>query len=108
VDQVSGVVEETVDGIRQIPGDLLHPRSVGVVGDAGQVYAPGLEIDHEQDRVADQPVQRQDLDVEEVRSGDGSQWAFRNVAHGVRLLRSGAGSIPASAKMRLIVLRPRS
>jgi hypothetical protein len=36
------------------------------------------------------------------------EWAFRNVAHEVRLLRSGAGSMPASARMRLIVLRPRS
>src|SRR5664279_4744555 len=36
------------------------------------------------------------------------QWAFRNVFQLVRLPRSGAGSRPASTKIRLIVLRPTS
>jgi hypothetical protein len=45
---------------------LLHPGTVGVVGDAGQVNAPGLQIDGEENRVARQAVHCQDLDSEEI------------------------------------------
>jgi hypothetical protein len=72
VDQTPGVPEQSVDGIRQVSRHLLRPRTARVVRDAGQLNAPGLQIDDEEDRVAKQPVHRQDLHAEEVGGGDGS------------------------------------
>ena len=42
--------QETVNGIRERAGHLVHPRAVGLLVDAGDLYAARLQLDHEEDR----------------------------------------------------------
>jgi hypothetical protein len=68
--------------------------------------AAGLEVDDEQDHVADQPGQREHFDAEEIRRRDGPEMRFEKRVQDVVLPREGAGSRPYDNKMRLTVLRP--
>jgi hypothetical protein len=67
---------------------------MGLVRDASDVDASSLELDGEEHEVAGEAMHCADLDGKEV-----GRWSLR---------RSGAGAIPASANMRLTVLRPSS
>jgi len=48
----------------------------------------------------------QRYDPVQTLASDGQDGALMNLAHGIRVPRSGAGSMPCSCKMRLIVFRP--
>ncbi len=52
----------------RVPGDLLHPRLIGMNGDPGDIHPAALEMDEEQNVVGHQPAQRQHLGREEVSS----------------------------------------
>ena len=54
VDQIPGLLEEPIDDIGQIAGNLLHPVSVRLLNDTCNLDAPGLEVDHEEYEVAHQ------------------------------------------------------
>ena len=69
-DQVPRRKEEAIDRVEELPEDEFDPRTVGVVGDASVLDAPGLEVDDEQDPISNEPPHRQDLDVEKVRGED--------------------------------------
>jgi hypothetical protein len=96
-----------VDGVSQVAGDLLHPSLVRFVNNARELAAPTGQVNHEQHVVPNQACECHDLDGEEIHGSDGAQCARRNALHDERLFRAGAGSMPASSRMRLIVLRPR-
>ncbi len=65
--------------------------------------APGLEVDDEQYEVPYEPAAGDDLHAEEVRGGDGTPMRLEKGLPGHRLSRSGAGSMPCSARMRWTV-----
>ena len=53
-DQLANALRETVFGIRQVPRDLLHPLPRGRVRDPNDFDLTRLDIDHEEDEVADE------------------------------------------------------
>ena len=59
--------EESVDGVGQASCHLQHPTLVGRRRDASDMNAPGLQLDHEEDRVTNQASNGEDLRGEEVR-----------------------------------------
>ena len=69
-DQVSRVAQEAVDAVGQILRHLVGPRARRLARDAGDRDGAGLQVDHEEDRVADETSQRQHFDGEEVGCGD--------------------------------------
>jgi hypothetical protein len=71
----------------EVAGDLNHPVTVGVGGDAEQVHDAPLDLDHEQDVVAAEGGR---LDGEEVGGQEALAWALRNWPH-VGPERRGAG-----------------
>ena len=50
----------------RVPGDLLHPLLVRMIGDPGNVNPAALEMDKEEDVVSHQASPREDLHREEV------------------------------------------
>jgi hypothetical protein len=108
VDDVALALQKSVHAVRQVAGNLFHPGAVWLARDACDLNAPASQIDHELHEVADQTIEGQHLDREEVHRGDDTEMAWRKVLRGMRLPRIGAGSRPWSRRMRLIVLRPTS
>ncbi len=53
-------------GVGKVAGDLHHPIAVRLGGHAGDVNAPGLEVDDEQHEVAYEAPAREHLHAEEV------------------------------------------
>ena len=52
----------------RVPGDLLHPLLVRMIGDPGNVNPAALEMDKEEHVVGHQASPREDLHREEVRA----------------------------------------
>jgi len=69
-DDVPVVFEKPSEDIDEVPRRLRHPRITGVVNDAGDLDASGLEVDDEQDVIADEADEGEHLDGEEVGGGD--------------------------------------
>jgi hypothetical protein len=67
--QESLAVEDAVLG-GKVPRDLFHPGLVWLACDAGDLHTSRLDVDEEEHVEPDQPRQRENLDVEEVRLGD--------------------------------------
>src|SRR5262249_60790762 len=65
-DDVLHAAQESVARIGQVPGELRHPRAVRLRRDPGDLHHASLQLYDEEDDVADQAVQRQHLDGEEV------------------------------------------
>jgi len=70
-DQEALAGEEAIERVGEVATDLLHPGVGGPVDDAREMDPPGRELDDEEDVVADQAEEGEDLDGEEVRRGDG-------------------------------------
>jgi hypothetical protein len=87
---------------------LLHPSVVRVVGDASDVHTPGFQVDHEQHEIANESAAVSTSTVKKSVAAMAPQWDLRNADQDVRLLRSGAGSIPCAARTRAIVFLPTS
>ncbi|HEU4734680.1 MAG TPA: hypothetical protein VFT22_42610 [Kofleriaceae bacterium] len=51
----------------------IIPCAIRLPDHAADLHPPGLEVDHEQHEVANEPRQREHLDREEVRGGDRAQ-----------------------------------
>ena len=66
-DQAADATEESVLAVGEVPPD---PRSAWTVCDPGDLHPAGLDVDHEEDEVADQTTEREHLDGEEVGRGD--------------------------------------
>ena len=74
--------------------------------DLGDGHAAGLQRDHEEDQVPLEPGQREHLDGEQIAGREAlAECACRTVFQGMRRLRSGAGSIPWSCRIRVTVVR---
>ena len=69
VNEMAGGPEETVDGVSQIAGHLLHPRTARVRVDPGDVHAVGLKLDHEADDVPPETGQREYFHREQICGG---------------------------------------
>ncbi len=59
VDQILLVLQETRELVRQIPGLLEHPVTVGLLDDSHDLYFARGVVDAHQDHVPGQPGQRQ-------------------------------------------------
>src|SRR5664280_3723555 len=68
VDQVARVAQESIHWIKQVPGNLLHPRTIWRNTDPGYLHGTGLHLNDEVDHVADGSEQAQDFDAKEVAS----------------------------------------
>ena len=66
MDQVSGTIQESVFAIDEITRDLFHPFLFGLLNDPGDLDPPSLEIDDEENEIADQTRLRDHFDAEEV------------------------------------------
>ena len=62
-----------------------------LANDARDVNPACLDVDDEQDVLANETSERKYLDVEEVHCCYGAQMGLDDVFHGIRLPRSGAG-----------------
>src|SRR5580700_7900556 len=91
-DQVPEARQRARRGVGEVAGDLRHPSAVGRAGNAGDVNAPGLEVDDEQHEVAYEAPAREHLRAEEVRRGDGAP---------MRLEKGLPGHRPSSARSGL-------
>src|SRR5262245_33775572 len=65
-DEMLNAAQEAVAGGGEIPSDLHHPGLVRLRRKSGDFHGAGLELHHEQDDVADEASQRQDLHGEEI------------------------------------------
>jgi len=70
VDKIPGASQETLTGICQVPGDLLHPVAVRPPHNARDLDRAGLQIDDEQHEVANQAFGGEHINAEEIRRGD--------------------------------------
>jgi hypothetical protein len=69
-DEMARVFQEAACCVGEVASDLRHPCPVGTVRDAGDVSASSLEVDDEEDEVANEPADRQHLNAEEVGPRD--------------------------------------
>ena len=58
--------------VSQVASHWFHPRLVGLLDDARDFHAPALELDDEQNEVANESDPGEDFDREEVHRGDGT------------------------------------
>src|ERR1700674_4588696 len=77
VDEVALAPEEPIDVVGEVAGDLLHPGAVGLADDACDLDAPRLDVDDEENEIADQATEREHLDGEEVRRRDRAQMGLQ-------------------------------
>jgi hypothetical protein len=94
-DEMAGVFQEAACRVGEVASDLRHPCPVGTVREAGDVSATSLQIDNEEDEVANQPADRQHLNAEEVGRCDRAPMSPQECAPRKRL---------ASARGRLEAL----
>ncbi len=66
---VSGIKQEAIEGVRQIAGHLPHPDLTRLSRKADDLHLSRFEAYHEQDVVANDSRKGQDFDVEEVDTG---------------------------------------
>jgi hypothetical protein len=71
--QVAHALQHAVDGVGEIARHLLHPGAVRLANDAGDLDTSRLDVDDEEDVVADQADEREYLNGEEVGSRDGAE-----------------------------------
>jgi hypothetical protein len=76
VDHIAHAFEEPVDRVGEIARDLPHPCAVRLAHDASDVNAARLDVDDEQDMVADETCQSEDLDGEEIHGSDRTQMSL--------------------------------
>ena len=72
MDQVPRTIQEPVFAIGEIARDLVHPSSIGLRQDPGDIDPPSLEVDHEENEVSDEARSRDHFDAEEVGSANRS------------------------------------
>src|SRR6266542_4360724 len=77
VDEVALAHEEPIDVVGEVAGDLLHPGAVRLADDACDLDASRLDVDDEENEVADQATEREHLDGEEVRRRDRAQMGLQ-------------------------------
>jgi hypothetical protein len=66
-DDVLHVAQEAIAGGGQVPSDLRHPGLVRLICDPSDLHGARLQLHNEEDDVADQAAQGEDLDGEKVR-----------------------------------------
>ena len=66
MDQVARAIQEPIFGIGEISSDLAHPFLLRLLNDPGDLDPPSLEIDDEENEIADQARLRDHFDAEEV------------------------------------------
>ena len=86
-------------GIRQIPGNLLHPFFGRVSGHAGKDDSSRLQLNHEQNVIGDQTSPSQHLDGKEVHPGQNRHMRSDEFLPARCRLRFGAGAIPCRRRM---------
>ena len=72
MNEVAGCIEESTVAIGQIPRDLAHPLTIGLLKDPGDIDSTSLEIDDEENEISNQSRSRKHFDAEEIRRNDGS------------------------------------
>jgi hypothetical protein len=73
VKQIPLADQEPVHAVGEVARDLVHPRAIRLPDHAADLHPPGLEVDHEQYEVANEPRDREHLHREEVRGSDRAQ-----------------------------------
>ena len=66
VNEMLGIAQEPIDRIGEVASNLLHPLAVWIDANACDLDLASLELNHEEDRVANGSEDSQNLDVEEV------------------------------------------
>jgi hypothetical protein len=75
VDHIAHIAQEPVDAVGEVARHLLHPFTVDMARDAGDLHVARLDVDDKQDAVADEPGQREHLYVEEVHRRESAHGA---------------------------------
>src|SRR5580704_8769132 len=70
MDQISLALEQPVNSISQIAGDLVHPQPVCNGRDAGNLNAAGGQLNKEQNHETSQSLGSPNLDGEKIRCYD--------------------------------------
>jgi hypothetical protein len=70
----------------RVPGHLLHPLLVWVIGDPGNVNPAALEMDEEENVIGHQAPPREDLHREEVRACQQREVSSKEFCPGCRPL----------------------
>jgi hypothetical protein len=92
--------------IYRVSAHLQHPRFIRPRRDTGNIHDPVCDADDEQYVVSQESPRRPHLHAKKVLAAKTFQWAFKNVDQVVRLLRSGAGSMPLRFNTLPTVPRP--
>ena len=98
VDEVESSVQESIISIGEIARNLLHPFSVRLRGNPGNLNPASLEVDDEKHEIPDQACRREHLDVEEVRCRDGTPMSLQKGLPRHPLLPEGGGVEPVFQK----------
>ena len=100
------ILRSRAEDVEQVSGDLLHPRPVGIGFDPGDLDLACGDVDDEEDVVANQACDRQDLYGEEIRCGDHTEVRL-DESSPRRLLAAERGRFDALLlENSLMVLRP--
>ena len=70
MNQITLAPERSVDGVGHIAGDLLHPQSVCLRRDPGNLHAAGGQLDKEQNHEAPEPLSGPNFHGEEIGGDD--------------------------------------
>src|ERR1700676_94237 len=97
MDQVTLVIQDSVDGISQIPADPAHPQPIGGVRNARDLHLACGQIDEEQN---DEPLEPREVHTSTEKKSAAtisSQCRVRNS------FQASSGSAPATARSRAVV-----
>jgi predicted nuclease of predicted toxin-antitoxin system len=104
-DEVRGLSQEPLVPVEQVATHLLHPLARRVHHDPADLNGAALDVHDEEHEVPHRTADAESLDREEIGRVECLPCAFRNAFQFRFLLRSGAGSTPASARMFATVVR---
>ena len=72
MDEVASSVQESILRIGEIARHLLHPFSIRLLANPGNLNSARLEVDDKEHEISDQASPREHLDAEEIRGRDGT------------------------------------
>ena len=108
VNEIARCPQETVDGISERAGHLLHPCAAGLLVDSGDLYVARLQIDHEEDQVPLETGQREHFDGKEVGSCEAGPVCQQERLPRRALTPLGGWVDPVSCRIRFTVFRATS
>src|SRR5262249_44609265 len=103
MNQITLTLQNAVDRVGHIPGNLGHPEAIGDRRDAGDLHQAGRQLDEEQNHKPLQTFSGPHLTVKKSAATSSSPCGARNSFQVVFFFRSDAGSAPCRFNMSAIV-----